>query len=257
MASLVRTEQRGAVAIVSLDDPQNLNALSIPMLDELSSCLADAAATARAIVLRGEGRAFCAGFNIGPDLDVQAPGFDAGAVLETHLNPLMLQLRALPVPIVAAVRGTAAGAGASLALAADLVVAGAQSAFLQAFRHVGLVPDAGASWLLARTVGRVRAMELTLLGGRLDAPTALEWGLVNRVVVDEAVDSCALELAERLAEGPSAALARTREAIWTALEAPLAEQLDTERRFQGEAGGLADFHEGVAAFREKRKPRFA
>jgi 2-(1,2-epoxy-1,2-dihydrophenyl)acetyl-CoA isomerase len=257
MAMLVHTEKRGDVAILSLNDPHNLNALSIPMLEELAGRLDEAATHARAIVLRGEGRAFCAGFNIGPDLDVGAPGFDAGAVLETHLNPLMLQLRTLPVPLVSAVRGTAAGAGAALALAADLVVAGADTFFLQAFRHVGLVPDAGASWLLARTIGRVRAMELTLLGGRLDAPTALDWGLINRVVVEESVDSCALELAERLASGPRTALARTREAIWRALEQPFAEQLGTERAFQHEAGTLPDFHEGISAFREKRRPRFS
>ena len=257
MPDLVRIEQRDGVALLSLDDPPNLNALSVPMLEALAERLAQAATAARAIVLRGEGRGFCAGFNIGPELDLADPDFDAGAVLESHLNPLMLQIRALPVPIVSAVRGAAAGAGASLALAADLVVAGAGTYFLQAFRHVGLVPDAGASWLLARTVGRARAMELALLGGRLDAPTALEWGLVNHVVVDEAVDSCALELAERLAKGPLPALARTREAIWRALESPFEEQLAIERRLQREAGRLPDFREGVAAFQEKRKPRFS
>lgn len=256
MFSLIGVERRGGIAIVSLNDPGNLNALNIPMVEQLSSALRASAETARAIVLRGEGRAFCAGFNIGPDLDVNAPDFDAGAVLETHINPLMRQLRELPVPLVTAVRGSAAGAGAALALAGDLIVAGSGASFLQAFRHVGLVPDAGASWLLARTIGRARAMEMTLLGDRLDAPTALDWGLINRVVADDAVESCAIELAERLASGPTRALARTRQAIWQALDAPFEAQLATERAFQREAGSHPDFHEGLSAFREKRRPRF-
>lgn len=256
MTSLVRSDRSDDVAIVSLNDPANLNALSALMVEQLSSALEIAAKSSRAIVLRGEGRAFCAGFNIGRDLDVTASDFDAGAVLETHINPLMRQIRELSVPIVTAVRGAAAGAGASLALIGDLVVAGAGASFLQAFRHVGLVPDAGASWMLARTIGRARAMELTLLGDRLDSPTALDWGLVNRVVPDESVDSYAIELAERLAGGPPLALARTRTGVWDALDTPFDGQLANEREAQRDAGRHRDFHEGVAAFREKRRPRF-
>lgn len=253
---LVVSERRGAVAVVSLNDPNSLNALTERMIEALDEALSAAATTARAVVLRGAGRGFCAGFNIGPTLDVSDPLLDAGAVLESHVNGIMLKLRGSPIPIVTAIRGVAAGAGAALALAGDLIVAGTNTYFLQAFVRVGLVPDAGVSWLLARSISRVRAMELTLLGDRLDAATALSWGLVNRVVADEAVDTCAMALAEQLAAGPRRALARTREAVWSALEAPFAEQLALERRLQRDAGRTPEFREGVMAFREKRKPLF-
>lgn len=256
-SDLVLLRRQDNVAVVSLNDPSTLNALTQAMVEQIAAALKSAMNDARAIVLRGEGRGFCAGFNIGPTLDLADPDFDAGAVLETHLNGLMLDLRRSPVPIVTAVRGVAAGAGASLALAGDLVVAGSKASFLNSFTRVGLVPDAGASWFLARAVGRVRAMELTLLGDRLDATTAMNWGLVNRVVEDDQVDACALELAARLAAGPALALARTREAIWAALESSFPTQIELERRLQREAGRSPEFREGVAAFREKRAPRFA
>jgi 2-(1,2-epoxy-1,2-dihydrophenyl)acetyl-CoA isomerase len=255
-SGLVLCEQRDAVAVISLNAPDTLNALTPQMLDALAAALQSAMKGARAIVLRGEGRGFCAGFNIGPDLDLSDPNYDAGAVLETHLNGFMLELQRSPVPIVTAVRGAAVGAGASLALSGDLIVAGSKAYFLHSFTRVGLVPDSGASWLLARTIGRVRAMELVLLGDRLDAATAMSWGLVNRVVEDDQVDATAIDLALRLARGPSLALARTREAIWKALDGSFADQLELERRMQREAGQSPDFREGVAAFREKRQPKF-
>ncbi len=256
-SDLVLLQRQDNVAVISLNDPSTLNALTQGMVEQIAAALTSAMKDARAIVLRGEGRAFCAGFNIGPTLDLADPDFDAGAVLETHLNGLMLDLRRSPVPIVTAVRGVAVGAGASLALSGDLVVAGRKASFLHSFTRVGLVPDAGASWFLARAVGRVRAMELTLLGDRLDATTAMNWGLVNRVVEDDQVDACALDLAARLAAGPALALAKTREAIWSALESSFPTQIELERRLQREAGRSPEFREGVAAFREKRAPRFA
>ncbi len=255
-SAVVLLERRDQVALITLNDPDTLNALTQTMVESLARALEEAMGTSRAIVIRGAGRGFCAGFNIGPGLDLSDPAFDAGAVLESHLNGLILALRKSPLPIITAVRGVAAGAGASLALAADLVVAGAETYFLQSFTRVGLVPDAGASWFLARAVGRVRAMELTLLGDRLDAAKAMNWGLVNRVVEENEVDDCALALAARLAAGPTRALGRTREAIWAALETPFAEQLAFERQQQREAGRSPEFREGVAAFREKRAPRF-
>lgn len=249
-------EQRDDIAVVSLNDPANLNALTERMVEALDRAMSDAMKSARVIVLRGAGRSFCAGFNLGPAVDLDDPQFDAGAVLESHVNGLMVKFRDSPVPIVTAVVGAAAGAGASLALAGDLIVAGAKTYFLQAFVRVGLVPDGGASWLLARSLSRARAMELTLLGDRLDAASALSWGLINRVVADEAVDATALELAQRLAAGPRRALSSTRRAIWTAADSTFPEQLALERRLQREAGRSPDFREGVTAFREKRKPRF-
>lgn len=249
-------EQRDDVAVLSLNDPANLNALTERMLEALDRALSDAAKRARAVVLRGSGRSFCAGFNLGPAIDIDDAELDAGAVLETHLNGLMLKFRESPIPIVTAVRGAAAGAGASLALAGDLIVAGAGSYFLQAFVHVGLVPDAGASWLLPRSLSRVRAMELALLGDRLSATMALEWGLVNRVVPDDDVDASAMALARQLAAGPRRALALTRRALWAAFDSSFDEQLALERQLQREAGRSPEFREGVTAFREKRQPRF-
>jgi 2-(1,2-epoxy-1,2-dihydrophenyl)acetyl-CoA isomerase len=168
----------------------------------------------------------------------------------------MRRLRDLPIPWLSAVHGAAAGAGASLALAADLIVAGESAYFLQAFRRIGLVPDAGATWLLTKSVGRVRAMELMLLGERLPAPRALEWGLINRVVPDADVMDTALALAGELASGPTRTLGMIRSAAWTAAERDFSEALDSERSLQSEAGRTADFAEGVQAFIEKRPARF-
>jgi 2-(1,2-epoxy-1,2-dihydrophenyl)acetyl-CoA isomerase len=168
----------------------------------------------------------------------------------------MRALRDLPIPWISAVHGAAAGVGASIALAADLIVAGESAYFLQAFRRIGLVPDGGATWLLAQSAGRVRAMELMLLGDRLPAPRALEWGLINRVVADDLLQDAALALAQELASGPTRALALIRQAAWAATASDLDTALATERKLQTEAGRSADFQEGVRAFLEKRPARF-
>ena len=160
------------------------------------------------------------------------------------------------MPILSAVRGAAAGIGASVALACDMIVAGQGAYFLQAFRRIGLVPDGGSALLLAHTVGRVRAMELMLLGEKLDAATALAWGLINRVVEDGEVEATAAAIAASLAKGPTRALGLIRKAAWAALSSDFESQLDLERALQREAGGSADFAEGVAAFLGKRLADF-
>jgi 2-(1,2-epoxy-1,2-dihydrophenyl)acetyl-CoA isomerase len=257
VTSPVEYEIAGNVAIMRLNDPATLNALSVPVVEALDHAFNCAAMNARAAVVCGAGRGFCSGWNLtATSANLDEGAFDAGRVLERHVNPLMRRLRDLPIPWLSAVHGAAAGAGASLALAADLIVAGESAYFLQAFRRIGLVPDAGATWLLTKSVGRVRAMELMLLGERLPAPRALEWGLINRVVPDADVMDTALALAGELASGPTRTLGMIRSAAWTAAERDFSEALDSERSLQSEAGRTADFAEGVQAFIEKRPARF-
>jgi 2-(1,2-epoxy-1,2-dihydrophenyl)acetyl-CoA isomerase len=253
--SKIICETRGDVAIIRLDDERTLNAISPQMADELRDALVKVGTSSRAVIVTGTGRGFCSGANLG-DIDPNAPEYDAGAVLDKHYNPLMLALRALPIPCVAAVNGAAAGLGCALALAADLVVAAENSYFLQAFRRVGLVPDGGSAFLLTRGAGRARAMEMMLLGERIAATKALEWGLINRVVPAKALDDTALALANELAAGPTKALSAIRKMCWDALETGFGAQLESERVLQRDAGRTADHREGVAAFLQKRPASF-
>ena len=260
MADYARLEvvREGAVACIRLADPDRLNALGAVMVAELARAIDAVAedAEVRAVLLTGAGRAFCSGANLG-----EAPGMgvdgaaDIGARLDTAYNPLMRRVASFPKPIVSAVNGAAAGIGASLALMGDLIVAAESAYFLQAFVGIGLVPDGGASWLLPRSLGKARAMELTLLGERLPAPRALEWGLINRCVPDAELKAQPLALAHRLAEGPASA-GLIRQLIWRGADQDLSAQLDAERDAQRAAGATADFAEGVAAFQAKRPPRF-
>jgi 2-(1,2-epoxy-1,2-dihydrophenyl)acetyl-CoA isomerase len=251
---LVQHERHGDVAIVRLNDPATLNALNPDMAAALREALTHAAGQSRALLLCGAGRGFCSGWNLTSHTG-DGP-VEAGANVETHINPLLLTLRDLPIPWVSAVQGAAAGVGASLALAADLIVAGDSAYFLQAFRRIGLIPDGGATWLLNRAVGRVRAMELMLLGERLPAYRALEWGLINRMVADDSVESAGLDLAKDLAAGPTRVLGLIRRAAWSGTAGDLEAALKTERDLQAEAATTEDFQEGVRAFLEKRPAVF-
>lgn len=254
--SKVDYEVSERVATLRLNDPGTLNALTGEVVEDMRAAVRRAAAEARALLLCGAGRGFCSGWNLAapPAGGTGVP--DAGLALEAHVNPFMQELRALPIPVVSAVTGAAAGVGASIALAADIVIAGESAYFLQAFRRIGLIPDGGATWLLARAAGRVRAMELMLLGEKLPAFRALEWGLINRIVPDEQVHAAGFELARELAAGPTVALGLIRKAAWAAAEGSFTEALETERRLQTEAGGTEDFREGVAAFLGKRPANF-
>lgn len=254
----IELEREGDVAVIRLNDPATLNAVTLATIEEIGAALDEITGSARAMVLTGAGRAFCSGANLsggmggGPSDGLP----DAGRSLETHINPLMLRLRDLPFPWVSAVKGSAAGVGCSLALAADLVVAGESAFFLQAFARIGLVPDGGSSWLLAKGVGRARAMEMMLLGERIPAAKALEWGMVNRLVPDEQVMPTALDLAKALAAGPTQSLAMIRRMAWSAADASFEDAIATERKNQRDAGRTADHREGVAAFLAKRPARF-
>jgi 2-(1,2-epoxy-1,2-dihydrophenyl)acetyl-CoA isomerase len=244
------------VARIAFNDPATRNAGSAQMGEELLHALDRAAFEARAVLLTGEGKAFCSGANLADTDGIMGdPMRDVGQLLDHYFNPAIVAMKAMEQPVVTAVRGAAAGVGAGIAMAGDLIVCSENGFFLQAFRHVGLAPDGGSSWLLTRAIGRVRAMELMLLGERLPAEKALEWGLVNRVVPDAELDAVAMDMARSLATGPRS-LAIIKRVAWAAADASLEEQLQTERISQREACRTEDFLEGVTAFGEKRAPEF-
>jgi 2-(1,2-epoxy-1,2-dihydrophenyl)acetyl-CoA isomerase len=243
-----------AVATITLARPDTLNALSGRTVDELRAAVEESGRSgARCLLITGEGR----GFSSGADL-ASGGGLpeDAGEALEKHFNPLIEAIFALSIPVVAAVNGPAAGAGCSLALAADIVIAARSAYFLQAFVNIGLIPDAGATWLLPRLAGRARAMEMMMLGQRISADQAQQWGMISRVVEDEQLASEAVQLATNLAQGPTVALGLIRKLARDAEQLPLTEALVAERAAQREAGGTDDFKSAVMAFLQKQQPKF-
>ncbi|HEV2285519.1 MAG TPA: 2-(1,2-epoxy-1,2-dihydrophenyl)acetyl-CoA isomerase PaaG [Steroidobacteraceae bacterium] len=248
----------GGVARLTLNRPERLNSFNTAMHAEVRSVLASLpGSAARVLVITGAGRGFCAGQDLN-DRAV-APGgqaADLGASIEQHYKPLVLALRTLPLPVIAAVNGVAAGAGANIALACDLVVAARSASFVQAFARLGLVPDSGGTWFLPRLVGTARALGLALLGEKLPAEQAAQWGLIWRCVEDAELAGTVETLARGFAEAPTLGLARTKQAIYESWGRSLAAQLDVERDFQAELGRTADYAEGVAAFGAKRTPRF-
>jgi 2-(1,2-epoxy-1,2-dihydrophenyl)acetyl-CoA isomerase len=243
------------VATLTLNRPDKLNAFNAQMHKDVADALDHAVAEgARVLLLTGAGRGFCTG----QDLSGLAPGDaeDPGAPLEAHYNPLVRKLVALPFPFVCAVNGVAAGAGASLALGADIVIAARNAKFIQSFVHVGLVPDAGATWLLPRLTGQARAMGLMLTGEPLSAEQALAWGVIWKVVEDDALAAEGHALAAKLAAAPTKSLAAIRGAVRGAWDSTLAQQLDLERELQRQMGQTEDYREGVTAFLAKRAPKF-
>jgi len=248
----------GGIARLTLNRPERLNSFNSAMHGEVRAALAAVkSAEARVLVITGAGRGFCAGQDLS-DRAV-APGGaapDLADSIEKNYKPLVLALRELPLPVIAAVNGVAAGAGANIALACDLVVAARSASFVQAFAKLGLVPDSGGTWFLPRLVGTARALGLALLGEKLSAEQAASWGLIWRCVEDAELAAVVDSLALQLAGAPTRGLARTKQAIYEGLNRTLREQLDIERDYQGELGRSADYAEGVAAFSEKRTPRF-
>lgn len=256
----LRVEQAGGVVQVTLARPVVMNALSLEAVDELIDVLRglDSRDGARALLISGEGRAFCAGADLSAGADASAfENVDAGAGLESHFNPLIRALSSQPLPVVCAVHGFAAGAGASLALACDFVIAARTAYFLQAFVHIGLIPDAGANWTLPRLVGKARALGMMMLGDRIPAAQAAEWGLIWQCVDDAELTPAAEALAARLAAGPTRTYNLIRQSTRLGMGMDLEATLEAERKLQKAAGKTRDFQEGVTAFLEKRRPEFS
>jgi 2-(1,2-epoxy-1,2-dihydrophenyl)acetyl-CoA isomerase len=249
----------GPVAILRLDHQEVMNAVSMDMLGGLAEALDaidDQKSELRCVVLTGAGRAFCTGANL-QGRNNQKPGkSNAGASLEIGFHPFLRRLRNLHCPLVTAVNGAAAGAGMSFALMGDMILCARSAYFLQAFRRIGLVPDCGSTWLLPRLIGKARSVELSLMGERLPAEKALEWGLVNRVYDDAALMAETMKLAHELANGPTVALSLIRQLYWESPENSFEDQLNLEFKSQRIAGAAEDFKEGVTAFLEKRPAKF-
>jgi 2-(1,2-epoxy-1,2-dihydrophenyl)acetyl-CoA isomerase len=248
----------GGVARLTFNRPDRLNSFNTLMHAEVREALGRVASSdARVLVVTGAGRGFCAGQDLG-DRAV-APGgtaADLGESVEKNYKPLVLALRSLQTPVIAAINGVAAGAGANIALACDLVIAARSANFVQPFSKLGLVPDSGGTWFLPRLVGHARAMGLTLLGDKLSAEQAAQWGLIWRCVEDAELSAVVDGLATQLAAAPTRGLARTKQALYEGWGRTLEQQLDIERDYQRELGYTADYAEGVAAFIQKRPPQF-
>jgi 2-(1,2-epoxy-1,2-dihydrophenyl)acetyl-CoA isomerase len=259
-ASSVLYEARGAVALVTLNRPQALNSFTRQMHHDLWAALdlAQADSKIRALVITGAGRGFCAGADLsefdfapGPDLVKRA---DPGPVIDQAFNPTARRLQNLRIPTIAAINGVAAGAGASLAMCCDIAIAAPAASFIQAFSKIGLIPDAGGSWLLVERLGMARAMALAMTGDKLSADKAKEWGLIWDVADDSVASS--LALAERLAVMPTKALVATRQLLRDAGTRTFTQHLDVERDTQSAMGRTHDYIEGVNAFLQKRAPEF-
>ena len=241
---------------ITLNRPDKLNSFNRQMHTEMQQALntVEGDINARVLLISAAGKGFCAGQDLADD--AVTPGGDLGEVIGNFYNPLILRITRLPLPVIAKVQGVAAGAGANLALACDLVFAGTSASFIQAFSGIGLVPDSGGTWQLPRLVGMAKALGLTLLGDRVKAEAAVDMGMIWKCVPDDELDQLVSDTVARLQRAPTLGLARTKQAIRGATNATLEKQLAVECEYQRELGRSADYAEGIAAFGEKRKPNF-
>lgn len=247
----------GGVLNITLNRPERLNAASIELADELRAALYDLG-DARVVLITGAGKGFCSGADLAARGEANAITSKGGShqALQNHYNPLVSQILRLPVPVVTAVNGPAAGVGCSIALAGDFVIAGRSAYFLQAFVNIGLVPDGGSTWLLTRAIGRARATRMMMLGEKISASQAEEWGLIYKTVEDAALMDEANALAHKLAEGPTLAYATMKRNIATALDGTINDVFLAEAEGQRLAGASADAIEGGVAFLQKRRAQF-
>ena len=245
----------GGVARLTLNRPDRLNSFTVQMHEEVADALGQLG-EARCLVLTGAGRGFCAGQDLNDRAVAPGQSVDLGESVEQRYNPLIRKLVALPMPVIARVNGVAAGAGANIALACDIVIAARSAKFIQSFAAIGLIPDSGGTWVLPRLVGQARALGLALTGEALPAEKAEQWGLIWKAVDDEKLDAEVDALAQRLAAGPTRGLARIKTMIRESWGQSLDSELDRQRDAMRELGFSDDYREGVAAFMEKRPPNF-
>jgi 2-(1,2-epoxy-1,2-dihydrophenyl)acetyl-CoA isomerase len=253
--STILFSNEGGVARLTLNRPERLNSFTVEMHEEVADAL-DHMDGARVLVLTGAGRGFCAGQDLNDRAVAPGEKVDLGESVEQRYNPLIRRLTGMPVPVIARVNGVAAGAGANIALACDIVIAGKSAKFIQSFASIGLIPDSGGTWVLPRLVGQARALGLALTAEPLPAATAAEWGMIWKAVEDEALDSEVDGLAQRFAAAPTRGLAAIKKMIRESWEHSLWEELTLQRDAMRELGYSDDYREGVAAFMEKRKPNF-
>lgn len=245
----------GGIARLTLNRPDRLNSFTVEMHDEVADAL-DSLGDARVLVLTGAGRGFCAGQDLNDRAVAPGEAVDLGESVEKRYNPLIRRLTSLPMPVIARVNGVAAGAGANIALACDIVIAARSAKFIQSFANIGLIPDSGGTWVLPRLVGQARALGLALTGEPLPADKAAEWGLIWKAVDDDALDAEVDALAARFAAGPTRGLAAIKKMIRESWSHPLDTELDRQRDMMRELGNSDDYREGVAAFMDKRAPKF-
>jgi 2-(1,2-epoxy-1,2-dihydrophenyl)acetyl-CoA isomerase len=245
----------GAIARITLNRPDRLNSFTVRMHEELRDVLANLG-DARVVVLTGAGRGFCAGQDLNDRAVAPGEAVDLGQTVDRYWNPLIGKLTSLPQPVIARVNGVAAGAGANIALACDMVVAARSAKFIQSFSAIGLIPDSGGTWALPRLVGQARALGLALTGEPLPAEKAADWGMIWKAVDDDALDAEVDALANRLASLPPLGLAAIKEMIRSSWQYSLDEELERQAGAMRRLGFTEDYREGVAAFLEKRQPRF-
>jgi 2-(1,2-epoxy-1,2-dihydrophenyl)acetyl-CoA isomerase len=253
--SFILFETRNHVALVTLNRPEKLNSFNREMALQLQQALDDCKSKeVRAVCITGAGKGFCAGQDLAEVVAKDAPGFDK--ILSEHYNPVVQRIRALEKPVIAAVNGVAAGAGANLALCCDIVVASEQASFIQAFSKIGLIPDTGGTYFLPRLIGMQKAAALMMLGDKLSATEAERMGMIYKVFTTEEFEEASFRLAETLASMPTKGLAYIKHALSRSAENTLAQQLELEDAYQQKAAATKDYNEGVAAFLEKRQPTF-
>jgi 2-(1,2-epoxy-1,2-dihydrophenyl)acetyl-CoA isomerase len=245
----------GGIARLTLNRPERLNSFTVQMHEEVADALGRLEG-ARVLVLTGAGRGFCAGQDLNDRAVAPGQSVDLGESVERRYNPLIRTLTSLPFPVIARVNGVAAGAGANIALACDIVIAAKSAKFIQSFASIGLIPDSGGTWVLPRLVGQARALGLALTAEPLSAEKAADWGLIWKAVEDDALDAEVDALAEKFAAAPTRGLAKIKHMIRESWGHSLGEELVLQRDAMRELGGSDDYREGVAAFMEKRKPNF-
>jgi 2-(1,2-epoxy-1,2-dihydrophenyl)acetyl-CoA isomerase len=252
----ILTEHRNGVMQITLNRPEVYNSFNRTMALQMQASLNEAAAneSVRAVVITGSGKAFCAGQDLAEAIDPEGPGLER--ILAEHYNPIIQQIVALPKPVVALVNGVAAGAGANIALACDVVIAHEQASFIQAFSKIGLIPDSGGTYFLPRLIGAQKALALMMTGDKVSAKEAETLNMIYKAVEAETYETFTADFVSKLALMPTRALALTKKAVQESWNNTLSEQLNLELALQVEAGNTEDFKEGVQAFLDKRKPNF-